>query len=236
MDAYEKSALAYDLIQHSRGRDYRGQAAALTDLIRARHPDARSLLDVACGTGVHLSHLQETFHVVGLDLSPSMIERARLVVPDVPIETGDMRSFDLARRFDAITCLFSSIGYLLSVDDLHAAVANMARHLNPAGVLIVEPWLHPGDWRVDHRVAEATNEDGVAVSRVSVNGLEGNISSFDLYWTVADSDGVDQFVESHRLGLYTVEEYRDAFTSAGLTVEHDPDGLIGRGLFIGQTD
>jgi SAM-dependent methyltransferase len=234
MDAYERSALAYDLIQQSRGRDYEDHAATLTDLIRARRPEAGSLLDVACGTGFHLLYLQDDFDVAGIDLSSAMIERARRILPAVPLEVSDMRSFDLPRRFDAITCLFSSIGYLLTIEDVDRAIANMTKHLNPKGVLIVEPWFQPADWRVDHRVAEATNSDGVAVSRVSVNGLEGHVSSFDLYWTVADRDGVDQFVESHRMGLYTSEQYREAFVAAGLKVDHDPKGLIGRGLFIGQ--
>lgn len=78
MDAYEKSALAYDLIQKGRGRDYRAQAATLTSVIRARQPNARTLLDVVCGTGLHLSFLRETFDVAGLDISPAMIERTRL--------------------------------------------------------------------------------------------------------------------------------------------------------------
>jgi hypothetical protein len=72
------------------------------------------------------------------------------------------------------------------------------------------------------------------VSRVSVNGRDGHVSSFDLYWTIADRDGVKQFVESHQMGLYTVDQYQEAFISAGLTVEHHPNGPIGRGLFIGQ--
>jgi hypothetical protein len=63
-------------------------------------------------------------------------------------------------RFDANSCLFSSIGYLLSAADLNTAVANMAEHLNPCGVLIVEPWIHPDAWDVDRRVAEATTPMG----------------------------------------------------------------------------
>jgi hypothetical protein len=36
------------------------------------------------------------------------------------------------------------------------------------------------------------------------------------------------------MALFTDEEYRQAFDAAGLSVEHDPEGLIGRGLYIAQ--
>lgn len=224
-----------NLIQAARGRDYSAQADQLAELVKARHPDARSLLDVACGTGHHLRNRRRRFaDVAGVDISPAMLRRAREELPDVPLELGEMLSFRLRRRFDVVTCLFSSIGYLLALDDVHRAVANMADHLQPAGLLIVEPWIHPDQWRLGHRVAEAANGDGLAVSRVSVNGRDDHVSTFDLYWTIASDEGVDQFIEPHRMGLYSIEEYRGAFKAANLTVEHHEAGLIGRGLFIGQ--
>lgn len=58
-----------------------------------------------------------------------------------------MRSFDLGRRFDAVTCLFRSIGYMPTVEDLSAAVATMARHLVDGGVLVVDGWVRPDAWR-----------------------------------------------------------------------------------------
>lgn len=236
MDVYEQSAHAYDLIQAARGRDYSAQADQLAALVEARHPAAQSLLDVACGTGRHLHHLGRHFQeLAGVDISPAMLERARAIAAHAHLELGDMRSFKLERQFDVVTCLFSSIGYLLTQDDVQTAIANMASHLRPQGILIVEPWIHPDRWLGGHRVAEAANADGVAVSRVSVNGREDHVSTFDLYWTIASSDGVMQFVEPHRMGLYSIDEYLGAFEAAGLVAEHDPAGLIGRGLFIGQT-
>jgi len=236
VDVYERSAHAYDLIQAARGRDYSAQADQLAELINARCPHARSLLDVACGTGHHLRSLRRHFpDIAGVDISPAMLQRAKEALSDVPLDLGDMRSFRFDRRFDVVTCLFSSIGYLLTLDDVHRAVANMADHLRPGGLLIVEPWIHPDQWRLGHRVAEAASGDGLAVARVSVNGREGHVSTFDLYWTVASDDGVDQFIEPHRMGLYSIEEYLGAFGAARLTVEHQPPGLIGRKLFIGQS-
>jgi len=232
MDAYEQTAFAYDIVHASRGRDDEAQSARVAEIVRARRPSAKTLLDVACGTGAHLQHFQREFAVAGVDLSEAMLRRARERLPDVELHQGDMRSFTLDRTFDAVTCLFSSIGYLLTLDDVALAVANMRGHLVDGGVLIVEPWIHPAEWRDGHRVAEAGNAEGVAVARVSVSGRRGTTSWFDLYWTTATDDGVDSVIEHHELGLYTVEEYTDALTSAGFAVEHDPVGLIGRGLFI----
>jgi SAM-dependent methyltransferase len=234
VDEYERSSEVYDLIQDSRGRSYGEHVEALLAVIDARCPDARSLLDVACGTGRHLGSFSVRFDdLAGVDLSPAMLARARALVRDVPFHEDDMRTFDLGRTFDVVTCLFSSIGYFTDIGDMRSAISNMGRHVSPGGLLVVEPWIHPDGWSVPHLMAEAANAPGVSVCRVSTNGQRGHVSTFDLHWTIATADGVDQFVEHHELGLWTIDEYTDAFTRAGLVVEHDPVGLIGRGLFVG---
>jgi hypothetical protein len=35
------------------------------------------------------------------------------------------------------------------------------------------------------------------------------------------------------MGLYSIDQMTNAFESAGLTASYDPDGLTGRGLYIG---
>ncbi len=236
MDAYERTAEAYDLIQQARGRSYEEHVDALDAIIKWKCPQAESLLDVACGTGTHLAAFRSRFaDVAGVDLSEAMLDRARSRLPDVPLHVGDMLDFDLGRTFDVVTCLFSSIGYFVETPTTSGrAVANMARHVAPGGLLIVEPWIHPDGWTVPHRVAEAANAPGISIGRVSTNGQRGHISTFDLHWTIATAEGVDYFVEHHELGLWAIDEYADAFVAAGLQVEHDPSGLIGRGLFVGS--
>jgi SAM-dependent methyltransferase len=234
MDSYSAaSAAVYDLMQQARGRSPAFHATAILDVVRARHPAAASLLDVACGTGAHLALFHQYFEdVAGVDASRAMLDHARRRQPSLNVHEGDMQSFDLGRTFDVATCLLSGIGYMLTVDDLVRALANMAAHLSSGGLLIVEPWLHPADWRVPYQVADAVNTAQTAVSRLSVNGREGHLSTFTWYWAIASDGAVNTFVEQHRMGLYTVAEYRAALAAAGLDdTHHDPKGPSGRGLF-----
>jgi SAM-dependent methyltransferase len=117
-------------------------------VIRSRVPDARTLLDVACGTGRHLELLSDGYRVEGLDLDAQLLAVARERLPSVPLHSGDMRDFELGRRFDVVTCLFSSIGYVRDDDELDRAIAAMARHLSPGGLMVVEPWFTPEMWNV----------------------------------------------------------------------------------------
>lgn len=228
---FERSATLYDLVYGF--KDYAGEAARVETIVRERRTTAHSLLDVACGTGRHLEHLRRWFDVAGIDLDPGLLAVARERLPGVPLHEADMRSFDLGRIFDAVICLFSAIGYVGTVAGLDAAVAAMARHLAPRGVLVLEPWLTPDAWHDRHVALLTAEEPELKVARATVARRDGRLSIMDFHYLVATPDGVEAFQERHEAGLFTDVEYRSAFAKVGLEVEHDPEGLIGRGLYIG---
>lgn len=214
--AYERSAEAYDLVYDGIGKDYAAEAAEVAALVRERNPDARTLLDVACGTGAHLVHLREGFEVEGVELSRHMASRARARLPGVEVHEGDMRLFSLGQTFDAVTCLFSSIGYTRTIEDLGRAVAAMAGHLAPGGVLVVDGWLTPDQWDDGHVDAVAAEAPGRAVARTCRSWRLGRTSVLDMTWVVTTPAGTDTFAERHELGLFTRDEARTALGGAGL--------------------
>jgi SAM-dependent methyltransferase len=202
--------------------------------VQERRPGAASLLDVACGTGRHLEHLRRWYAVEGVDLSRAMLERAEARLPGVPLHVGDMRDFALGREFDAVTCLFSAIAEIVTVEDLRCAVAGMASHLRPRGVLIVEPWDSPEERPATGKPwVEVVEEAGRTVVVMEMGTLAGSVWQEDAHYLVWTPAGIEHVHERGETGAFTRDDHLAAFRDAGLEVEHDPVGLIGRGLYIG---
>lgn len=224
-----RSAPLYDALYA--GKDYAGESRRLHEVIRRHKRSAgRTLLDVACGTGGHLAFLKQRYEVEGLDREPRLLAIARRKLPRVRLHRGDMARFRLKRRFDVVTCLFSAIGYMTTLRRLQRAVANMARHLLPGGVLIVEPWLTPGGFRAGYTTGQFVEEPGVVIARFSASRRGRALSIVDFHYLVARRGRITHFTERHRLGLFTIPQYRAALRSAGLKVTVDRIGLIGRGV------
>ena len=227
---YHDSAAVYDaLCAH---KDYAAASAEVVELVRGLNPDAATLLDVGCGTGRHLEHLRRSFDVEGLDRSPQMLELARARCPGVAFHCGDLRDFDLGRRFDVVCSLFGSIGFARTPDGLERAVAALARHLTPRGAAIVERWLTPEEFVEGRLTLDTAREPERTVARMYVSRREGLSSVFASEYLVGTPAGVTRFAERLELGLFTADEYRRAFDACGLDVIETSAELFGYGTIV----
>jgi len=231
---FSASADFYDLI-YSGFKDYATEARRIAGLLRRINPSCRTILDVACGTGEHARLLVEQgFAVDGLDVDPAFVRIAARKHAAGRFFEADMSNFHLARRYDAVLCLFSSIAYLETLDRVQRALVCFREHLAPGGVIVVEPWFEPGvldPARVAHNTAEAA---GTRVSRVSRVEIEGPVSRLLFDYEITDEGGTRHASEVHVLGLFTAAEMLGAFHGAGLAVEWDREGLTGRGLYVAK--
>lgn len=231
---FTKSASFYDAIYAAIGKDDAHEAQMVHDLVQQhKHSPGKRLLDVACGTGHHLVTLEQWYEVEGLDLDPRMLAIARRRCPGVRFHRGDLATFKLPQRFDVVTCLFSSIGYAGTVQRLNHALRTMSRHVVPGGVVVVEPWITPEKFEEGHLGAVFVDQRDLKIARINSSTRKAGVSVLRFHYLVGTPSGITRFTESHRLGLFAHERYVSAFREAGLDVIHDPEGLIGRGLYIG---
>ncbi|MEV6446315.1 class I SAM-dependent methyltransferase [Amycolatopsis sp. NPDC051716] len=228
-------AEVWDLIYRTgRGKEYRGEAEMIAEVVRARNPHAATLLDVGCGTGEHVQRLAKLFdHVEGMDLSPHMVAIASAKVPQAAFHVGDMCDFDLGQTFDAVVSLYTVVGYLPSIDALGAAIERMVAHLAPDGVLIVEPWWFTEKFVDGYIAGDVVRGDGRTVSRVSRTERRGDHAHMDIHYVVADEQGMEHFTEKHVFSLWSQDQYLKAFSDAGLEMRYVEDALY-CGMFVGQ--
>lgn len=216
-------------------KDYASEASRILEIIDGHFPEgAGALLDVACGTGAHLELLRDHIPVEGIDLDPEMVEIARARNPGIPIHTGDMEGFELGRQFAVVICMFSSIGYLEGDERLRRAIANFARHLRPGGLLLVEPWLDPEKYQPRALPDLFTVElEDMKIARMARVERAGSRTTILFHYVIGTAEGIEHIEEEHLTWLFTQDQYEDAFRAAGLSVRHDPEGVDGRGLYIG---
>ncbi len=232
---YRDRAELYDRIYH--WKDYDTEARLVHELLAAEGvADGSRLLDVATGTGRHLVPLRAWYEVAGLDLHPEMLAVARRRLPGLALIEGDMAAFEVERPFDAVTCLFSSIGYLENVARLAAAARCLAAAVRPGGVVVVQPWLTPEEAIDGVCLLDTYESEELKLCRMSDGRVEGGRSVLEFHWLVGrPGGGVEAFVERHELTLFSHQQMLDALAAAGLQPRLDPRDLGGRpGLYVAR--
>jgi len=218
-------------------KDYAREAEQIISILKREHPQARSVLDIACGTAEHDRYLAEAYQVDGLDINPDFIRIASGKNPDGQYFRADMTDFELPKRYDAVLCLFSSIGYAKNIDNVTKAFCCFGEHLNPGGIVVVEPWFTPDVWRPDGSVYLLTAETSEGkICRMNISDQAGSLSIIDFHYLVGTSAGVEHFTERHELVLLSVGEMKRAFDAANLAASYDEHGLTGRGLYVAKRD
>ena len=99
--------------------------------------------DIGCGPGHVARYLHEQgLNVCGIDLSPTMVERARRLAPGVDFRQGDMMALDAPDGAWAGIVAFYSIIHI-PANDVARALGELRRVLRPGGILLLA--FHIGD-------------------------------------------------------------------------------------------
>ena len=153
----------------------------------------KKILELACGTGLHAFELEKMgYNIVATDYSEDMLKcaqkKAKKISSSINFQVQDMRSLDIPERpFDAVICLFDSIGYVITNDALKQVLHNVHLHLREGGLFIFEFWhaaamlkyydpLRVRKWKTNDgeitRISETTLDVVRQVGRVKYSILE----------------------------------------------------------------
>ena len=228
---FSKSVEFYDEIVKE-FKDYDKECLDIDKRIKQLNPEAKTILDVACGTGEHALILSRDYgyEVDGIDLEDGFVELASKKCPVGRFEIADMTDFNLGKKYDVVTCLFSAIGYAGSLEKTSDAIGCFKNHLKESGVMLVEPWIDPDKFENGNSFLRTVDKDGFKAARIGRSEVFGNISRLTFDYLVVVKDEVYRESEVHELVLLTREELLGCFEVNGLNYEYDKIGLMDRGL------
>jgi len=191
-DAY---AAYYDLLY--RDKDYLIESKYIHSLIQRYKPNSRNILELGCGTGGHaLCLVKHGYRITGIDRSETMVLQARTRTAywhgrreqgfgSIEVTKGDLRDFRTDTTFDVVLALFHVMSYQTHNDDLMAAMATAAAHLESGGLFIFDCWYGPGvlsDPPVT-RIRRLKN-DNVSVTRIAEPNHRPNENCVDVHYEI----------------------------------------------------
>jgi len=152
---------------------FEGRSRLVEWALQRHLPEARSLLEMGCGTGFVLMGLRAAFPHLRLCATDSRVEtlaHATRRLPGVPLYQMDARHVPFRAEFDAV----AAFDVIEHIDEDEAALREMTAALRPGGGLLVTVPQHPWLWStVDewscHRRRYTRGE---LLARLSAAGLQ----------------------------------------------------------------
>jgi SAM-dependent methyltransferase len=188
-------------------------------IVEATKPsDTSIILDIGCGTGHHVSSLAEHgYKVVGIDISPSMIKKAKKNYPNLDFKVTDAletMAFP-ANSFTHITCLYFTIYY---IKDKRLFFENCLNWLMPGGFLLLhlvnrdkfDPIIPAGD---PFQIVSPQNyaDKRITTTNVKFNEFDYK-ANFELIPSANDTDDVNaifhETFKPYKKGLIQKHEHK----------------------------
>jgi len=218
------------------------------ETVLARHGvQSTSLADVACGTGTFaLAMAAKGWDVVGIDASEAMLAQARAKAAAqgraVRWIQQDMRSLRLEQPVSLVTCLYDSLNYMLTSDDLLQAFRSAHRCLTPGGWYVFDmntAYAFASMWDGDTYVHDSADLTVLLSGAYDERKqrVHATVTWFERQgdlWAKGSEEHVEQAYPPEQIAThlqdvgFTVEGYYDCFTLRA------PDDETVRILWVAQ--
>jgi len=226
---YDAMAPIYDAFTSD--NDFEGWLSDLLPHLERCGLSGNRLLDVGCGTGrSFMPMLARGWEVTGCDLSAKMLRLAREKVGEAArLEVADMRELPRFGSFDLVWALDDAINYLLSVDELTAALAGMRDNLAPGGLLVFDLNAHY-TYRTAFAERHVVEGDGLRLVWSGRNAPDIAAGSIcEAHLAIEGDAGNEAKAHLHRQRHFPEAEVLAALQSVGLEIlkvfGHGLDGV-----------
>lgn len=216
MKLYQNLARMYDLLYAY--RNYEKEVDFLVqNLLETTNP---RLLDVACGTGMHLDILRKKLPLAilaGIDLNQGMLDVAGGKSIDADLVQADMRDFRMDGNFDIVYCLSSSIQYNLSREDFERTIASMRKHAID-GKVIFDLAYCAERWTEGFTNITANSDDRFEVAELYTSHSKGGFSFWNPLYLIKDKQTgqMDMHVDRHKIKLWKISEVEELLKFNGI--------------------
>lgn len=171
--------------------DKAGRQQIVTNAAKNRGSDELSILDLGCGTGLHLIKMAQKFGVkaTGCDISSTMLAKADANFKQAAIECSlvncKVQDLNLEQKFSAVTSLFHVFSYQTSNQSALEFLRAANRHLDLGGIFLFDLWYGPAvlTERPEDRVKHMTYQ-GYEVERFCHPELDVNSNTVEVNYTV----------------------------------------------------
>lgn len=227
-EPYSALAAGYDAVMAH--VDYPAWAAYIQGLIREHHPEARSIVELGCGTGLLAASLQPYgpdggYDYRGYDGSTAMIEVARQTVGEdaLAFGTADFLEPVPGPPADVVVLVYDGLNYLLGLEDVETLLGHVRDALAPGGIAIIDQSTPANS--VNH--ADGFDDSGETSAFRYLRSSQYDESSrlHTTTFTLTDPATGRRTVESHVQRAYTLSEVRGAIARAGLLEVASYDGF-----------
>ena len=216
------------------------------DFYRARAQAAEGpILELACGTGrLTLPLAAGGLDILGLDLSEAMLERAREKAKAAGVSAkfvqGDIRDFQLGKKFELIFLPYNSMQHLKRRGELEALFSCVRQHLTDDGRFILD--VHHPDLELLKRKPgeifslgrEVKGEDGMIVAGEEVNYDEAS-QVYSIRWHYTRPGGDETRIEELELRMFFPQELDALLTYNNLEIREKYGNFTGKPFATGDT-
>lgn len=191
--------------------------------------NAKSVLDMTCGTGSQVFHLLKLgYHVLGSDFSSGLIEIAKKKAAEKNISAeficGDMRSLQVG-QFDAVITIDNAIGHLVK-SDFELALNNIKSNLKKNGIYIFDilnlsamtDEVIKSDSNKMTKESKASNGAIIHNSRNSTIDRDAGILTADEIITIQENGNIKKIKNKCSLQIYTIESLNELLLRNGFKV------------------